>query len=100
RKMYREAIEMYRQAPQSSAAVHNKLGIAFHQLTDLRQAKKQYERAAKLNPKYAEALNSIGTVYYALTPPGYRQAVAPVQQRPERRHASFRLQQPGGAIRG
>lgn len=74
RKMYREAIEMYRQAPQSSAVVHNKLGIAFHQLTDLRQAKKQYERAAKLNPKYAEALNNIGTVYYAQR--SYRRAVS------------------------
>jgi tetratricopeptide (TPR) repeat protein len=64
RKMFREAIDMYRDAPQSAATV-NKIGIAFHQLLLLDQAKKNYEHAIKLDPKYAEAINNLGTIYYA-----------------------------------
>ena len=65
RKMYREAIDMYRQAPADSAVVSNKVGIAFHQLLLLDLAKKNYERAIKLDPKYPEAINNLGTIYYA-----------------------------------
>jgi len=72
RKMYREAIELYQQAP-SSAVIWNKMGIAYHQMTQLDTAKKHYERALKLNPKYAEALNNLGTVHYAKR--SYRRAV-------------------------
>jgi tetratricopeptide (TPR) repeat protein len=65
RKMYREAIEMYRQAP-DSAVIANKIGIAYHQLgNELEMARKNYERAIKLDHKYAEAINNLGTVYYA-----------------------------------
>ncbi len=72
RKWYREAIDMYRQAP-SSPVILNKIGIAYHQLTDLRNAKKHYEQALKLDPKYAEARNNLGTVKYAQRK--YRQAI-------------------------
>jgi tetratricopeptide (TPR) repeat protein len=65
RKMYREAIESYKQAPQDSPVVLNKIGIAYHQLTELKMAKVYYERSAKMKPDYAEAINNIGTVYYA-----------------------------------
>ena len=65
RKMYREAIDAYRQGPADSAVTWNKIGIAYHQLLDLRQAQKNYERALKIDPKYSEAINNIGTVYYA-----------------------------------
>lgn len=64
RKMYREAIDMYREGP-NTAVLANKIGIAFHQLLLLDTAKKQYERAIKLNPKYPEAINNLGTIYYA-----------------------------------
>ncbi len=74
RKMYREAIEVYKQAPQNSAVIWNKLGIAYHQLMQLDTAKRHYERALRLNPKYAEAMNNIGTVHYAKR--SYRRAVA------------------------
>ncbi len=73
RKMYREAIETYQQAPQDSAVIANKIGIGYHQLLDFDSAKKQYERAIKLNPKYAEAINNLGTIYYAHK--SYRRAV-------------------------
>jgi len=84
RKMYREAIEIYQQAlkpcqkPAASdraqcAVLWNKLGIAYHQLMQLDTAKKHYERSLKFNPKYAEAVNNIGTVHYAKR--SYRRAV-------------------------
>ncbi len=34
RKMYREAIETYREGPKDSAVLANKIGIAYHQLLD------------------------------------------------------------------
>ena len=73
RKMYREAIETYQNGPRDSAILANKIGIGYHQLLDLESAKKQYERAVKLDPKYAEALNNLGTVYYARK--SYRRAI-------------------------
>lgn len=74
RKMYREAVETYREGPKDSAVLANKIGIAYHQLLDLESAKKQYERAIKLNPSYSEAINNLGTVYYARK--SYRRAVS------------------------
>jgi len=65
RKMYREAIEVYEQAPQDSAVVWNKLGIAYHQMLQLEAAMKRYRRAIRLDAKYAEAINNLGTIYYA-----------------------------------
>ncbi len=65
RKMYREAIEVYRQAPLDSPVIWNKIGIAYHQMMQLDNARKHYERAVKMNPKYSEAINNLGTVYYA-----------------------------------
>ena len=74
RKMYREAIDAFKQAPQDSAVVLNKIGIAYHQLTDLASAKKYYQRSVKRNPRYPEAVNNLGTVYYAEK--SYRRAIS------------------------
>jgi tetratricopeptide (TPR) repeat protein len=65
RKMYREAIDMYRQGPSDSAVLANKIGIAFHQMSQLDLARKNYQRAAKLAPKYPEAINNLGPLYYS-----------------------------------
>jgi|HubBroStandDraft_1064217.scaffolds.fasta_scaffold00260_22 tetratricopeptide (TPR) repeat protein len=65
RKMYREAIESYEQAPQDSAVVWNKAGIAYHQMLQLDAAMKRYRRAIRLDAKYPEAINNMGTIYYA-----------------------------------
>ncbi|HZS55639.1 MAG TPA: tetratricopeptide repeat protein [Bryobacteraceae bacterium] len=73
RKMYREAIDMYREGPADSAVLANKIGIAFHQMLQLDLAKKNYERAIKLDPKYSEAINNLGTIYYARK--SYRRAI-------------------------
>ena len=73
RKMYREAIDMYREGPQDSYVLANKIGIAFHQLLELDLAKKNYERSIKLDPRYSEAINNLGTIYYARK--SYRRAI-------------------------
>jgi len=65
RKMYREAIESFREGPKNNAILLNKIGIAYHQLLQMNLARKSYEQAIKLKPDYVEALNNIGTVYYA-----------------------------------
>ncbi len=65
RKMYREAVEAYKQVTPPTPVVLNKIGIAYQQQNDMASAKKFYERAVKLQPKYAEAINNIGTVEYA-----------------------------------
>jgi tetratricopeptide (TPR) repeat protein len=65
RKMYREAIDAFREGSPKDAVLHNKEGIAYHQLLQLDQALKEYQQAVKLKPDYEEALNNIGTIYYA-----------------------------------
>ncbi|MGA8598361.1 MAG: tetratricopeptide repeat protein [Bryobacteraceae bacterium] len=64
RKMYREAIDKYRECT-PSAQIENKIGIAFHQLLEFQLAKQNYERAIKMDPKYAQAINNLGTIYYS-----------------------------------
>jgi tetratricopeptide (TPR) repeat protein len=73
RKQYSDAIDMYRKSDPTSAAVENKIGIAFHQLQRLDQARKYYEKAIKLKPQYPEAINNLGTVFYSEK--SYRRAV-------------------------
>ncbi len=64
RKMYREAIEEYKLAPQDSAVTWNKIGIAYHQMLQIDSARKYYEKAIRMDPKYSEAINNLGTIYY------------------------------------
>jgi tetratricopeptide (TPR) repeat protein len=73
RKMYREAVEAYMQGLSKTAVLTNKIGIAYHQMLELDTAKKHYERAIKLDPKYSEAVNNLGTIHYAKR--SYRRAV-------------------------
>ncbi len=65
RKMYREAIETYREGIRDAAVLYNKIGIAYHQLSEFRSALENYNMALRLNPSYSEAINNIGAVYYA-----------------------------------
>jgi tetratricopeptide (TPR) repeat protein len=65
RKMYREAIDTFRESSQKDPVILNKTGIAYHQLMQLKEARKRYEQALKLKPDYVEAMNNIGTTYYA-----------------------------------
>jgi len=63
-RRYIEAINAYRLAPSNSAVVMNKIGVAYHHMFSFAEAKRNYEKALKLNPKYSEALNNLGTIYY------------------------------------
>jgi len=72
RKMYREAIETYQEAPETAISI-NKIGIAYHQLTDLSSAARCYQRAIKLDPKFSQAINNLGTIYYSRQ--SYRRAI-------------------------
>jgi tetratricopeptide (TPR) repeat protein len=78
RKMFREAIEAYRQGPPDSAVTWNKIGIAYHQLGDLNAAKKNYEKASRLDKTYADPVNNDGTVFYAQKK--YRTAISRYQK--------------------
>ena len=73
RKMFREAVEVYKEGPADSAVLMNKTGIGYHQMLDLVTAKKYYERAIKLNPTYPEAINNLGTIEYSRK--SYRRAI-------------------------
>ena len=67
RKQYREATDQYRMLSEQNphnAVYLNKLGIALHQQTALAAALKYYERAVKVDPRYADAENNIGTIWY------------------------------------
>jgi tetratricopeptide (TPR) repeat protein len=73
RKMYREAIETFREGSPKDPVLLNKTGIAYHQLMQLDLARKCYEQAVKAKPDYVEAINNVGTVYYAKK--SYRRAI-------------------------
>jgi tetratricopeptide (TPR) repeat protein len=73
RKDYRAAVEHYRAVQPPTHITLNKIGIAYHQMTEMEQARRYYEQAIKANPRYAEAVNNLGTVYYAAK--NYRKAV-------------------------
>jgi tetratricopeptide (TPR) repeat protein len=72
RKQFREAIEMYQKVPET-AIVLNKIGIAYHQLTELESALKYYQRAVKKDPMFTDAMNNMGTIFY--TRRNYRRAI-------------------------
>jgi tetratricopeptide (TPR) repeat protein len=67
RKEYREAAGIFKklsdQEPRNPVYL-NKLGIALHQQEALALALKYYERAVKVDPRYADAENNVGTIWY------------------------------------
>lgn len=65
RREFRQAIDDFREGSLKDPVLRNKTGIAFHQLNALDAARKEYEAAVKLKPDYLEAINNIGTIYYA-----------------------------------
>jgi len=74
RKMYREAVETFQEGNPKDPVLANKIGIAYHQMMQLDNARKNYERALKLKPTYIEAMNNLGTIYY--TKKSYRRAIS------------------------
>lgn len=76
RKQYADAATLYQSVlsrDPRNPVLMNKIGIAYHQLTQLDQAKKFYERAIKADKTYPYAYNNLGALYYDMRK--YRQAV-------------------------
>ncbi len=64
RQQYAAAIDAYSLAPKS-AVVWNKIGIAYHHLAAIDEARRDYERALLIRPDYPEAINNLGATYFA-----------------------------------
>lgn len=65
KKQYREAIEAFREGSPKDPVLWNKTGIAYHQMMQIDSALKSYQQAVRLKKDYLEAINNIGTIYYA-----------------------------------
>jgi len=65
-KDYLDAIDFYRAAARKndSAILHNKMGVSWLQLSKYVDARKEFERAVKMDSGYAEGHNNLGVVYY------------------------------------
>jgi len=66
RKHYQAALAAYMQVPSKSAPIWNKIGIADQQMFMNDEAKKNYERALRMDPKNPDVMNNLATVYYSL----------------------------------
>ena len=60
---YQEAIGAYRKDPHPSAAVWNKMGIAYELLFDPKDAEKCFRKSLHLDSHNAQVINNLGTVY-------------------------------------
>ncbi len=65
RKRYQAAIEAYKSEPNKSAALWNKMGIAYQLMLDPADASACYRRSLKLDKRNADVLNNLGTIYDA-----------------------------------
>jgi tetratricopeptide (TPR) repeat protein len=68
RKEFREAQDIFHRLTvehPKNAVYWNELGISLHNQTLLDAALKCYQRSARLDPRYADARNNVGTIYYA-----------------------------------
>jgi tetratricopeptide (TPR) repeat protein len=72
RGSYAAALQAYQHGSLQSAVIWNKMGIAYHHLFALEEARKHYQMAITLNPHYAEAINNLAAVYHGEH--NYRQA--------------------------
>ena len=63
-RSYAAAIEAYEQETDRSAVLWNKIGVAYHHMFALDEARKYYKMALALQPDYADALNNLAAVYH------------------------------------
>jgi tetratricopeptide (TPR) repeat protein len=63
-RSYAAAIEAYQRETKPTAVTWNKIGVAYHHLFALDQARKYYQKALALNPSYPDALNNLAAVYH------------------------------------
>jgi tetratricopeptide (TPR) repeat protein len=75
---YAAAIEAYERENQRTAVIWNKIGVAYHHMFALDEARKYYQQALAMNPSYADALNNLAAVYHGQH--DYKQAVRTYKQ--------------------
>ena len=75
-KFFADALDYYAAAmsKQDNAVLHNKAGIADLQMLRYSDAKKQFERAIKMEKTYPEPYNNLGVVHYILR--NYRRSIS------------------------
>jgi tetratricopeptide (TPR) repeat protein len=61
---YAAAIAAFQQTNLKSAIVWNNIGMAYHHLYALDEARKAYMQALVINPRFAPASNNLAAVYY------------------------------------
>jgi tetratricopeptide (TPR) repeat protein len=63
---YQAAIEAFKKTPLDSAAVWNKMGIAYQMMFNVDEASRCYQASLKIDPSDANVLNNLGTIYDSL----------------------------------
>lgn len=63
-RSYAAAIDAYQRENQPTAVLWNKIGVAYHHMFALDQARKYYQMALAMKPGYADALNNLAAVYH------------------------------------
>ncbi len=63
---YQAAIAAYSKAPEMTASLWNKMGIAYQMLFNAKDATHCYKESLKLDPTNAQVVNNLGTVYASL----------------------------------
>ena len=63
-EQYQDAINAYEKIRPQTAEIYNKIGIAYQRLAMDDDAIAYYDRAAKLDHKFAAVYNNLGTVYF------------------------------------
>jgi tetratricopeptide (TPR) repeat protein len=61
---YAAAIAAYQEGNLKSAIVWNNIGMAYHHMFALDEARKAYQTSLALNPRFAPASNNLAAVYY------------------------------------
>jgi tetratricopeptide (TPR) repeat protein len=61
---YAAAITAYEQGNLKSALVWNSIGMAYHHLFALDEARKAYQHALAINPRFSPAANNLAAIYY------------------------------------
>lgn len=63
---YQAALAAYAKAPEMTAALWNKMGIAYQMMFNSKDATRCYKESLKLDARNAQVMNNLGTVYASL----------------------------------
>lgn len=66
RQHYQAAIAAYSKSPKLTAAIWNKMGIAYQMMFNDNDASRCYKESLKLEPDNPQTLNNLGTVYASM----------------------------------